>query len=186
MKIHQDDMDLVRAPLDFIGINLYYRTMVSARTLAERLSHARYMLLAARMTGGERGSKTDIGWEVWPRSLYNMVMRITRDYQRPVIEITENGCAYNDTPGADRRVNDARRIEYHQQYLSELARAIRDGADVRGYHAWSLMDNFEWAEGFTQRFGLAYVDYATQKRTVKASGAWYSNVALRNAIPALR
>jgi beta-glucosidase len=185
MKIHQDDMDLVRARLDFIGINLYYRTIVSAPTLSERFTDRRFMLLPARMTGGEKGPKTDFGWEVWPRSLYEMVMRITRDYQKPVIEITENGCAYNDAPGANGSVNDVRRIEYHQQYLVELARAIRDGADVRGYHAWSLMDNFEWAEGFSQRFGLAYVDYATQKRTVKASGEWYANVALRNAVPAL-
>jgi beta-glucosidase len=186
MKIHQDDMDRVRAPFDFIGINLYYRTMASAPTLSERLTDLRFMLLPARMTVGQTGPKTDIGWEVWPCSLYDMVMRITRDYQRPVLEITENGCAYNDRPGANGSVNDVRRIEYHQQYLAELARAIRDGADVRGYHAWSLMDNFEWAEGFSQRFGLAYVDYATQKRTVKASGEWYANVALRNAVPSQR
>jgi beta-glucosidase len=185
MKILQGDMDRVRAPLDFIGINLYYRTIVSALTLGERLSNARYMLLPARMTGGEKGRKTDIGWEIWPRSLYDIVMRITRDYHRPVLEVTENGCAYNDAPEANGSVNDVRRIEYHQQYLSELARAIRDGADVRGYHAWSLMDNFEWAEGLSQRFGLVYVDFATQKRTVKASGEWYANVALRNAVPVL-
>jgi len=186
MKMQQDDMDRVRAPLDFIGINLYYRTMVSAPTLGERLTDRQLLLLPARMTGGEKGPKTDFGWEVWPRSLYEMVMRITRDYNRPVIEITENGCAYNDAPDANGRVNDVRRIEYHQQYLVELARAIRDGADVRGYHVWSLMDNFEWAEGFSQRFGLTYVNYATQKRTVKASGEWYANVALRNAVPSPR
>ena len=185
MQIHRDDMDRVRAPLDFIGINLYYRTVVSAPPLGERLSNARYMLLPARMTRGQKGSKTDIGWEVWPRSLYDMVMRITRDYQRPVLEITENGCAYNDGPGADGKINDARRVDYHQQNLAELARAMRDGADVRGYHAWTLMDNFEWAEGLSQRFGLVYVDFATQKRTVKASGEWYANVASRNAVPSL-
>jgi beta-glucosidase len=114
-----------------------------------------------------------------------MVMRITRDYNRPALEITENGCAYNDIPGSDGTVNDVRRISYHQQYLAELARAIRDGANVRGYHAWSLMDNFEWAEGFSQRFGLTYVDFKTQKRTIKASGAWYAKVAAQNAIPSL-
>jgi beta-glucosidase len=205
MKIQQHDMDLVRAPLDFIGMNLYYRVMVSAPTLSERLSDARLMLLPARMSGGQKGPKTDKGWEVWPQSMYEMVMRITRDYGRPVLEITENGCAYNDGPFVEskiaenkfaekktaakennerkveeKKINDARRVAYHQSYLSELARAIRDGADVRGYHAWSLMDNFEWAEGFSQRFGLTYVDYQTQKRTIKASGAWYANSEFRS------
>lgn len=184
MKIHQDDMDRVRAPLDFIGVNLYYRTMVSAPTLGERLADRRFLLLPARMTAGEKGPKTDNGWEVWPQSLYDMVMRITRDYGRPALEITENGCACNDGPDADGKINDARRIAYHRQYLAELARAIKDGADVRGYHAWSLMDNFEWAEGFSQRFGLVYVDFRTQKRTIKASGTWYAKVAAENAVVA--
>ena len=182
MKIHQDDMELVRAPLDFVGINLYYRTRVSAPTLSERLSDRRFLFLPARMDGWDKGPKTGIGWEVWPRSLYAMVLRITNDYHRPVLEITESGCAYNDAPGPGGTVNDARRISYHQQYLSELARAIHDGADIRGYHAWSLLDNFEWAEGLSQRFGLAYVDFKTQKRTIKASGMWYAKVAAQNAL----
>ena len=109
-------------------------------------------------------------------------MRITRDYNRPVIEITESGCAYNEAPDARGTVNDARRIAYHEQYLSELARAIREGANVLGYHVWSLLDNFEWAEGLSQRFGLIYVDYKTQKRTVKKSGEWYAKVAAANAL----
>jgi beta-glucosidase len=182
MKIHQDDMELVRAPLDFVGINLYYRTRVSAPTLSERLSDRRFLFLPARMDGWDKGPKTGIGWEVWPRSLYDMVLRITNDYHRPVLEITESGCAYDDAPGRTGTVNDARRISYHQQYLSALARAIHDGADVRGYHAWSLLDNFEWAEGLSQRFGLAYVDFKTQKRTIKNSGTWYAKVAAQNAL----
>jgi beta-glucosidase len=182
MKIQQDDMDRVRAPLDFIGINLYYRTVVSATTFSERFSDRRFLFLPARMTPGQKGPKTDMGWEVWPRALYEMAMRITRDYDRPVLEITESGCAYNDAPGPDGTVNDARRVAYHQQYLTELSRAIHDGADVRSYHVWSLLDNFEWAEGLSQRFGLVYVDYKTQKRTVKASGAWYAKVAAQKGL----
>ncbi|MBI3476843.1 MAG: beta-glucosidase [Acidobacteria bacterium] len=180
MKIQQDDMNLIRAPLDFIGINLYYRTVVSATPLGERLSDRRYLLFPARMSGGQKGARTDMDWEVWPRSLYDMVMRITRDYNHPAIEITESGCAYNDAPDSSGAVNDTRRIAYHQQYLAELARAIHDGAKVGGYHAWSLLDNFEWAEGLRQRFGLVYVDYKTQKRTVKKSGEWYAKVAAQN------
>jgi beta-glucosidase len=174
MKIQQDDMNIARAPLDFLGINLYYRTVVSAPTLSERFSEIRYFLLPARMAAGQKGPKTDIGWEVWPESLYDMVMRITRDYSRPALEITENGCAYSDAPGADGAIHDQRRIAFHEQYLAELARAVHDGADVRGYHAWSLMDNFEWSEGYRQRFGLAYVDFSTQRRTIKDSGKWYA------------
>jgi beta-glucosidase len=182
MKIHQDDMQQMRAPLDFIGINLYYRTVVSAATTGERLRDLRLFFMPAHMAEGKKGPRTDIGWEVWPRALYDIVMRITRDYNRPVIEITESGCAYNDGPGAEGKIDDTRRIAYHQQYLTELNRAIRDGADVRSYHAWSLLDNFEWAEGFSQRFGLVYVDYKTLKRTVKASGEWYGKVAAQNAV----
>ena len=134
------------------------------------------------MTGGQQGPKTDIGWEVWPQALYDIVMRITRDFNRPQIEITENGCAYNDGPDTSGVIRDSRRIEYHRQYLQALARAIADGADVRGYHAWSLLDNFEWAEGFSQRFGLAYVDFKTQQRTIKESGRWYAKVAAENRV----
>jgi beta-glucosidase len=101
-----------------------------------------------------------------------------------VIEITESGCAYNDVPDAKGVIADGRRIEYHRQYLAAVARAISDGADVRGYHAWTVIDNFEWAEGFSQRFGLAFVDFKTQKRTIKNSGRWYAKVAAQNALAA--
>ncbi len=183
MRIKSSDLEKMRAPLDFIGINLYYRTIVSATVGLDRLSHAQDWLFPVKMAGGKQGPKTDIGWEVWPQALYEVVMRITRDYNRPEIQITESGCAYNDTPDASGVIHDARRIAYHRAYLAELARAITDGADVRGYQAWSLMDNFEWAEGFSQRFGLAYVDFKTQKRTIKESGKWYAQVAAENRLP---
>ncbi len=105
-------------------------------------------------------------------------MRLSRDYDRPVIEITENGCSYGDAPGADGAVHDERRIAFYRGFLEALWRAIQDGADVRAYHAWSLLDNFEWGEGYEQRFGLIHVDYENgQTRTVKDSGAWYGEVA---------
>jgi beta-glucosidase len=186
MRIRPGDMEKVRAPLDFIGINLYYRTIASAAGTMERVAHAQDWLFPVKMEGGHEGPKTDFGWEIWPKALYDMVMRITRDYNRPVIEITESGCSYNDGPDADGVIHDSRRITYHREYLAALARSIGDGADVRGYHAWSLMDNFEWADGFSQRFGLAYVDFKTQKRTIKDSGRWYGDLAQRNALPDLR
>jgi beta-glucosidase len=185
MGLRSGDAEKMRAPLDFIGINLYYRTIASAPSAIERVAHAQDWLFPVKMSGGEQGPKTDIGWEVWPQALFDVIMRITRDYNRPVIEITESGCAYNDGPGPSGAINDSRRIAYHREYLAAVARAIGDGADVRGYHAWSLLDNFEWAEGFSQRFGLAYVDFKTQQRTIKESGRWYARVAAENRALAL-
>jgi beta-glucosidase len=180
--IKSGDLEKMPAPLDFIGINLYYRTIASAPRAMDRLTHLQEWLFPVKMTGGQQGPKTDLGWEVWPQALYDMVMRITRDYNRPEIHITESGCAYNDAPDANGVTNDTRRITYHREYLAALAQAISDGADVRGYQAWTLMDNFEWAEGFSQRFGLAYVDFNTQKRTIKESGRWYARVAAENGV----
>jgi len=192
MGIKSGDLDRMRAPLDFIGMNLYYRTIAAAPSAVERISHPKEWLFPVKMMGGDEGPKTDNGWEIWPQALYDTVTRITRDFNRPPIEITESGCAFNDGPsedgpgndgpGASGVIRDTRRIAYHQQYLQALARAMADGADVRGYHAWTLMDNFEWAEGFSQRFGLAYVDFKTQQRTLKDSGRWYARVAAENRV----
>ena len=184
MRIRSGDLDKMRVPLDFIGINLYYRTIASAPSAMERLSHAQQWLFPVKTVAGQQGAKADNGWEVWPQALYDIVTRISRDFNRPQIEITESGCAYNDGPDASGVIRDTRRIQYHRQYLQALAQSIADGADVRGYHAWSLLDNFEWAEGFSQRFGLAYVDFKTQQRTIKESGRWYAKVAAENRVSA--
>jgi beta-glucosidase len=130
------------------------------------------------------GPLTDGGLEIWPRGIYDLVMRITREYNHPVIEITESGCGYLDAPyeQAGGQVPDTRRISFFRDELAELARAIADGANVRAFHAWSLLDNFEWADGYTQRYGLTYVDYRNQKRTVKDSGLWYGRVAATNRL----
>ena len=182
MGIKSGDMENVRAPLDFLGINLYYRTIASAAGTLERLANPQDWLFPVKMAGGQQGARTASGWEVWPQALHDMVLRITRDYNRPAIEITESGCAYNDAPDATGAIHDPQRIDYHRQYLAALAQAISAGADVRGYHAWTLMDNFEWAQGYTQRFGLAYVDFRSQKRSLKDSGRWYANVAVQNKL----
>jgi beta-glucosidase len=182
MGIRSGDLEKMQAPLDFIGINLYYRTIAAAPGALERLSHTQQWLFPVKLSGGEQGPKTDIGWEVWPKALYDMVLRISRDFNHPQIEITESGCAYNDGPDASGVIRDGRRIQYHRDYLQALARAMADGADVRSYHAWTLLDNFEWAEGFSQRFGLTYVDFKNQKRTIKESGKWYAKVAAENRV----
>lgn len=116
--------------------------------------------------------------------MYDLVMQVTRDYNRPIIEITENGCGYLDAPYEKEggRVPDTRRTEFFRQHLAELARAIADGANVRAYHAWSLLDNFEWTDGYSQRYGITYVDFRDQKRTVKESGLWYGRAAAANRL----
>lgn len=185
MNMRSGDLEKMRAPLDFIGINLYYRTIASATGSLERISNPQQWLFPVKMRGGDQGPKTDMGWEVCPQALHDIAMRITRDYKKPVIEITESGCSYADGPDASGVINDTRRIEYHRQYLQALSKAIASGADVRSYHAWSLMDNFEWAEGYSQRFGLTYVDFKSQQRTIKESGRWYAKVAAGNSLPAI-
>jgi beta-glucosidase len=182
MRIQSRDMEKTRAPLDFLGINLYYRIIASAPGTMERVGHPQEWLFPVKMEGGKKGPKTDFGWEVWPKALYDVIMRTTRDYNRPVIEITESGCSYNDSPDASGVVHDSRRVAYHREYLAAVAQSLADGADVRGYHAWSLLDNFEWADGYSQRFGLAYVDFKTQQRTIKDSGRWYAKVAAENGV----
>ena len=177
MGVRDGDLEQMHAPLDFIGINLYMRARVAHSDTAGWGIAAQ-----PQGMGGDEGPRTDFGWEVWPRALYDMVMRITRDYDTPVIEITENGCSYADRPDETGAIRDPRRVEFFRGYLTELARAIEDGADVQGYHAWTLLDNFEWAAGYAQRFGLAWVDFDDPKRprTLKESGHWYGRVAAEN------
>jgi beta-glucosidase len=180
MGVRDGDFERMRAPLDFLGINLYTRTLVAHREVEPLGVRA----VAVGPIGGSQGPKTDFGWEVWPNALYDVLMRITRDYDQPRIEITENGCSYADGPDASGVIRDHRRIDFYRGYLEAVARAIEHGADVRGYHAWSLLDNFEWSEGYEQRFGLVWVDFATGSRTLKESGRWYGRVAAENGFAA--
>lgn len=145
----------VAAPLDFIGVNLYFRQIVAEGD----------DLVRVRKLEGP-GWKTDIGWEVWPEALGKMLAWLWGEYRLPLY-VTENGCAL------DEPLEDHKRIEYLDQHIREVLKVRDAGADVRGYFAWSLMDNFEWAWGYRQRFGLIHVDYATQERRLKASGRWY-------------
>jgi beta-glucosidase len=180
LGVRDGDFEKMRAPLDFVGVNLYTRTIVQADPAGG--GPLSIGALPIGPTGGSEGPKTDFGWEVWPNAMHDILLRITKDYDRPVLEITENGCSYGDAPDEDGVVRDTRRIEFHRGYLEAVHRAIQAGADVRGYHAWTLLDNFEWSEGYDQRFGLAFVDFETCERTLKESGRWYARVARENAL----
>jgi beta-glucosidase len=180
MGFQSGDEKRMIAPLDYVGVNYYFRRLVSASTTAAP-SKVSYDAMGFAIAMGKDGPLTEIGWEVYPRGLYDIVQRVSKDYKLP-IEITENGCSYGDYPDANGRVTDTRRIDYYREHLRELAHAIRDGADVRGYHAWSILDNFEWAEGYTQRFGLVYIDFPTQRRYMKDSAKWFSKIASTNTV----
>ncbi len=171
MGVQPGDDKRMTAPLDWVGINYYRRSIISAPLPGSQVPFDQH--------DGFDGPLTEFAWEVWPKGLYDIVTTISNEYDKPIIEITENGCSYGDTPYGPNggHVPDVRRTEYYRGHLAELARAMRDGANVRGYHAWSLLDNFEWAEGYSQRFGLTYVDYRDQKRTPKDSALWYAKVA---------
>ncbi len=156
------DERLIAQPLDFLGVN-YYHPIISS--VARPFSHAR-----------EGVPVTDMGWEVAPSSFTDLLLRLDRDYQLPPLYITENGAAYRDTLVAG-AINDDERRAYIESHLGAVADAIDQGVDVRGYFLWSLLDNFEWASGYTKRFGIYYVDYATQARILKASGCWFKNLA---------
>ena len=124
-------------------------------------------------------------WEVYPSGLWELLVRLRNEYAPPTIYVTENGSAFADTPDANGEVNDERRIAYLRAHLLEAQRAIAAGVPLRGYFVWSLMDNFEWAQGYSKRFGIVYVDYAAQRRIVKASGRWYADVIRANGIEGL-
>jgi len=177
MGVKPGDMELCKVPLDYLGLNYYDRQLVSAIPVGPGEAAA-----GLYNFGAVEGPLTDFAWEVWPDSFYELIARISREYNQPVLEVTENGCSYLDSPDVHGRVPDQRRIDFTRGYLSALGRAIKDGANVRSYHHWSLLDNFEWAEGYAQRFGLVYVDFRDQRRIIKDSGYWYGKLAASGAL----
>jgi len=195
MGFRAGDEKIMQVPLDWIGFHYYTRRLVSDSRHTTRSGSGGLATETQDTAGGDphtqftavmpnEGPITEGGLEVWPRGIYDLVMQISREYNRPIIEITESGCGYLDTPyeKAGGHVPDTRRIDFFRAELAELARAISDGAKVRAFHAWTLLDNFEWADGYSQRYGLTYVDFRDQKRTVKDSGLWYGRVAANNRL----
>ena len=178
-----DDLAVIRQPLDFYGLNYYNPTRIGAvdsavagagDQLLDGLSFQRLPI--------EGYPTTDFGWPVIPAGLHELLSQLHERYGTalPTIYITENGCSYGDGPDGAGRVPDQRRIDYLDGHLRAVHRAIGDGVDVGGYYTWSLLDNFEWAEGYRQRFGLVHVDYASQRRTPKDSFHWYAAVIGRH------
>ena len=167
------DMRLIQQPIDFLGVNYYTRNVTTHDPL-------KAPVLA---TGVKQPHKiyTETGWEVFPEALTRVLVWVTERYGRIPLYVTENGASFYDPPKPiDGRVEDPLRVEYYRQHLRATHEAIRQGADVRGYYAWSLFDNYEWSHGFAKRFGIVHVDYETMERTPKSSARYYSEVIRTN------
>jgi len=165
------DMAIIAEPADFLGINVYVRVLAAASN----------PLMGARQVPGP-GPKTALGWEIYPACI-GEALALAREYTALPLYLTENGAAFADRPGPDGAIDDQERIAYLRAHLVEAHRAIAAGIDLRGYFVWSLLDNFEWEEGYGPRFGLIRVDYTTQTRRPKASAQWYAEVIARNGVP---
>ncbi len=162
-EIHPGDMDIISQSIDYLGINFYTRQVYKAHPsdIYEPLA--------------PQGSLTDMGWEIYPQSFTDLLVTLNNTYTLPPIYITENGAAMPDTI-KNGEVNDVDRVNYYHSHLNAVHDATAQGVNIIGYFAWSLMDNFEWAEGYLKRFGIVYVDYKTQQRTIKASGQAYKSL----------
>lgn len=174
--VHRGDMEAISAPTDFLGINYYTRAVLRSDQVPEAENAPRLIPIP------EPGQLTDMGWEIYPRGLEELLLRVHRDYAPPAIYITENGAAFSDGPDERGEIQDTRRTEFLFRHLSSCHAAIQEGVPLAGYFVWSLLDNFEWAHGYTKRFGITWVDYETQRRLLKASGRFYQSVVKTNAL----
>ena len=174
---NKNDLETIFQKNDYIGLNHYQHTRVK--------SDPNYLLTARGAFGNETPFNLEdveltlMNWEVVPDAYYNQIMELKNNYGNPIIYLTENGCAYPDKI-ENGKINDYKRIEFYKKYLSAVKKSIDDGADVRGYMTWTLMDNFEWALGFEKRFGLIHVDFNTLKRTPKDSYYFYRDLIKNN------
>jgi beta-glucosidase len=166
-QVRPGELETIRQPLDFLGINYYTRNVSGGAVPSAPL-------------GAPEKTFTAMGWEVFPGGLTELLKRLGEDYPLPPVYITENGAAYADQV-LDGRVADDERVRYLRSHIGALADALEAGVEVRGYFVWSLLDNFEWAEGYARRFGIVYVDYGTQRRILKDSALWYRALCTQHA-----
>ena len=170
--MHPEDAAVIRAPLDFLGVNYYTRSLVFDKPGDGPLN--------VGTVQPKPSESTAMGWEIHPESLYRLLTRLEREYTQGLpLYITENGAAFDDHLGVDGQVHDDRRIAYLQQHVAAARRFLQAGGTLKGYYVWSLLDNFEWAFGYSKRFGLIYVDFPTQTRILKDSAHWYRELIQR-------
>ena len=191
LKVRDGDMETIRQPLDWWGFNYYFPGMVRHDATSDQVltgvgamgtfdsaaDAASEFLRVKSVPVTDTDVRTDIGWEIKAEGIAHLLHQVYDRYDLPPVYITENGACYNMGPDEDGTVEDRPRLDYIAEHLSVLADATDAGIPLKGYFAWSLMDNFEWAEGYRMRFGIVHVDYETQVRTIKRSGHWYADLA---------
>jgi beta-glucosidase len=166
--VQNGDLETIAAPIDFLGVNNYFRFVVGAGPNGPQF------------VANPEAQHTDMGWEVHPDGLYKLLVRVANDYAPPAIYVTENGAAFGDVRVHDGAVHDPERTAYLETYIDAVGRAAAEGAPVKGYFVWSFLDNFEWGHGYSKRFGIVYIDYPTLERVPKDSFYWYRDLIAAN------
>jgi beta-glucosidase len=171
LKPSQEDMSLIKQPLDFLGVNYYTRSLATYDP-SNPVTRAKVVK--------KNTPTTERGWEIYPNGLYEVLMRLRTDYGNPLLYVTENGAAFEDNVVKDGKVQDDDRIAFLRDHIAAAYRTIKDGVRLNGYFVWTIIDNFEWAEGYSKRFGLVHTNYQSLKRTPKKSFYWYKQVIANN------
>jgi beta-glucosidase len=170
-----EDFALIRQPIDFLGVNYYTRKVMRC--------DANAWLLRAAAVRQKGATYTETGWEVYPQGLADTLVWVMDRYGNPPVYVTENGAAFFDPPTVEGdRVEDPLRIDYLRKHIKVIHAAMQSGVDLRGYFVWSLLDNLEWSHGYSRRFGIVHVDFASLKRTPKDSAHFYSKVIATNGL----
>lgn len=171
--LNREESIIVSQPVDFLGINYYSRHIVKK---------GQKSVLEVDFVLPPKSDYAEMGWEVYPSGMYEIIKRIAKEYQPREIYITENGISVRDELDKDGKIRDIKRVEYVREHLLKLYQALQEGCPVKGYFIWSLMDNFEWSHGFSQRFGLMYTDYQSLQRIPKESYYWFQHVLKNRGI----
>ncbi|WP_018247646.1 GH1 family beta-glucosidase [Orenia marismortui] len=175
LDIRAGDMDIIKEEIDFLGINYYSRSLVRHNEDSD--------FFKIEGVKPEDSKYTAMDWEIYPDGLYDLLIKVNREYTQKPLYITENGAAFDDEISEDGRVHDQERINYLKSHFQRAYKTIKEGVPLKGYYVWSLMDNFEWAYGYDKRFGIIYIDYnKDRKRILKDSAYWYQNVIANNTL----
>ncbi len=168
--IQDGDFSLITTPIDFLGVNLYSRMVVSGLPTPPAPDACKVVVPV------RSACYTEMGWEIYPQALEDILVRLHHEYNVPRLFVTENGAAFDDSWDGEPTVSDPRRVAFLREYLQAVSRAIAQGVPLQGYFVWSFMDNYEWAEGYAKRFGIVYIDYPSQRRILKESARWYADL----------